>query len=228
MGMFDVVAVLRRRWPIIAAVFAVCVISAGTYVLMQTKEYVATSRLYVTMATGTSVADSYQGGLAARDRVPSYVDLVSGPQVAQRVLADLGLHMSQEELQAKISATFPPATAIIDVSVRDASPDQAKLLADTVAEQLIGLVGEIETIQDGRAPAARVRLIDSAQIPTVPSSPATMRILATGALAGLLLGWLTGLVQDRLSARRPAHARSAPRHGAARLDADDRDHERIP
>ena len=112
MALIDYLYIARRRWLIVVATVILGVAIAAGYTSTIPTTYEASSRVYVTMATGTSVNDSYQGGLAAQQRVTSYVNIVTSSTVAERVIKELGLSMSVPELQSKIKATFPPAVGI--------------------------------------------------------------------------------------------------------------------
>ncbi|WP_328400052.1 protein tyrosine kinase [Nocardia sp. NBC_00403] len=197
MGLIDYWHIARRRWLIIASVLLLCVLAAVGYAQSLPTTYVASSSMYVTMATGTSVNDSYQGGLAAQQRVRSYVDLANSATLAKRTIDDLGLKMSIGDLQGKIAATSPPATTMINVSVTDSTPTRARDIANGVVAQFRRLIGELETIEVGAAPAARVEVIDRAELPTGPTGPQTTRLLVLGLLAGLGLGCLAAFVRDR-------------------------------
>ncbi|MFI5776506.1 Wzz/FepE/Etk N-terminal domain-containing protein [Nocardia sp. NPDC051570] len=201
MGLRDLWRLARRRWPIIAIITVLCLAAAFGYAKTQPVTYTASSTCYVSMATGTSVNDSYQGGLAAQQRVRSYVDLVTSRTVAQRVKDQLGLSISADELRGKVSAASPPATTIIVVSVRDDTADSARRLTDEVVSQFRHLIDQLETIQVDAAPAARVAVVDKAQMPTAPSGPQSKRILILGLLAGLLFGGLAAFARDRLDRR---------------------------
>lgn len=201
MGLIDYLRIARRGWLIIVVATLLGIGIAAAYTSTIPTTYEASSRLYVTMATGTSVNDSYQGGMAAQQRVTSYANLATSSNVAERVINDQKLSMSASELQSKIKATFPPATALIDISVTDESPERAKLLTDMVVAQFRRLVDELETTEIGAAPAARVTVVDLAQTPTSPTGPNLKRNLALGLLAGLVLGCLAALVRGRFDRR---------------------------
>lgn len=201
MRLIDFWHIARRRWMIIVAITILCPLAIVGYSASQPTTYQSSSRLYVTMATGTSVNDVYQGGLAAQQRVTSYVNLVNSSVVAQRVIDELSLPMTVGELQSKIHASFPPATALLDVTVTDSSAEGAKLLTDTVVAELSTLVGQLETIQADAAPAARVSVVDPAATPMSANGPSTARLLALGILAGLALGCVAALVRDRADRR---------------------------
>lgn len=198
MRLIDYWHIARRRWILIGAITLLCVAGAAGYSSMQPTTYQATSRLYVTMATGTSVNDVYQGGLAAQQRVTSYVNLAASSNVAQRVIDQLGLSMSPGELQGKIKASFPPATALLDVTVTDSTADGAVALTDAVVAQFRRLIDELETIETDAAPAARVSVVDAATDAIPINGPNSRRLLGIGLLAGLAVGCMAALAKDRM------------------------------
>lgn len=201
MSLSEIGRIVRRRWLIVVVTTLVCAGIAAAYALSLPTTYTATTRLYVSMATGTSVSDSYQGGMAAQQRVTSYSHLAGGARVAERVIEDLGLPTTPEELQSRISVEFPPASALLDISVTDSTPEGAQVLTDKVSAYFRSLVDDIETTTVGAAPAARATLIDPARLPAAPDGPDVARLLAIGLLGGIALGGLAAFVRDRLDPR---------------------------
>lgn len=197
----DYLRLLRRYWAVLLAGVALGVGLAAYQVESTPTTYTATSTLYVSMATGTSVADSYQGGLAAQQRVRSYLELITSDHVVDRVIGQLGLNLDREELRAAITADTPPATSLLRVSVTDEDAETSRVLTDQVVAQFRALVDELETIEVTAAPAARVAVVDAAQAPAEASGPGGSRLYAVGALAGLLLGAIVAYLLDRLNKR---------------------------
>ncbi|WP_068054818.1 protein tyrosine kinase [Nocardia xishanensis] len=197
MGLTEYWRIARRRWLVVAGVALVCLAASAVYLGGQPTSYSASSSMYVSMATGTSVNDSYQGGLAAQQRVRSYLDLATSATVAERVIDDLSIDMSPGELRGKITATSPPATTLIVISVTDGNAQRARDLTNTVVAHFRRLIDELETIERDAAPAARVAVVDRAELPTSPNGPQSGRVLALGLLAGLALGGLAAFVRDR-------------------------------
>ncbi|MET7773214.1 hypothetical protein [Nocardia sp. NPDC005366] len=198
MGFVDYLRIARRRWAVLLAGLVLGVALAAFQIQSTPKTYAASSTMYISMATGTSVADSYQGGLAAQQRVRSYLELVSSDAVVDRVIGQLGLRLSRDEVRGKITADAPPATTLLTVTVTDADPERARVLTDEVVSQFRALVDDLETIERTAAPAARVAVVDRAQRPTDPSGPQSSRTLALGILAGLVLGAAAAFVWERL------------------------------
>lgn len=201
----EVLGIIRRQW----VVLLVCLVLGGgaatVYAYMQPTTYIASARLYVTMSNGTSVTDSYQGGMAAQQRIASYATLATGPEVAQRVHDQLRLNVGPEMVQGTISASFPPATSLLDVAVTDRTADGARVGANAVAAELVKMVADIETIQEGAPPAARLRIVEEARTPLVPSGPAVTKIIGLGLAIGLVVGWLAAVARDRMRKRSQPH-----------------------
>ncbi|WP_280407026.1 protein tyrosine kinase [Nocardia carnea] len=197
----DYLRLVRRYWAVLLAGLALGVGVAAFQADSIPKTYTATSTMYVSMATGTSVADSYQGGLAAQQRVRSYLELVTSDRVVDRVIGQLGLDVDRETLRAAISADTPPATALLRVSVTDENAETSRILTDQVVAQFRALVDELETIEVTAAPAARVAVVDAAQAPAEANGSGGTRLLALGAIAGLLVGAVASYLLDRLDMR---------------------------
>jgi receptor protein-tyrosine kinase len=201
MTLSEIGRIVRRRWLVVVVATSVCAGIAAAYALSLPTTYTATTRLYVSMATGTSVSDSYQGGMAAQQRVTSYSHVAGGFTVAERVVSDLDLPTTPEELQSRIAVEYPPASALLDISVTDSTPEGARTIADKVAAHFRSVVGELETTTAGAAPAAEATVVDPAQLPTAPDGPDVTRLLTIGLLGGIGLGGLGAFVRDRLDPR---------------------------
>ena len=201
MMLTDLMHLLRRRWAVFLSVVAVCVAGAVAFVVTAPTTYSATTTMYVSMATGTSVNDSFQGGMAAQQRVTTYSHIAGGSAVAERVIGDLGLDTSPAELQSRVSVTFPPATTLLEISVTDPTPQGAQRLADAFAAQFQDLVGGMETTVVGAAPAAQVNVLEAAELPTSPVGRSAIKTVALGIVLGVGLGVLAALARDRLDRR---------------------------
>ncbi|MFE6859752.1 Wzz/FepE/Etk N-terminal domain-containing protein [Nocardia sp. NPDC057668] len=221
MGLVDYVRVVRRRWGVVVVALLLGLLGSIGYLQTAPVTYTASSSVYVSMATGTSVNDSYQGGLAAQQRVRSYLELATSTKVLDRVIGQLGLRGSAEELRQRVTVASPPATAMLRVTVTAPSAAGARNLADEVVAQFRALVDELETIESTAAPAARVAVVDRAELPGAPSSPQSSRIVMIGILAGLLLGGGGALLLERLDRRvrsQPELAELVPVLGTVALD----------
>ncbi|WP_088942555.1 polysaccharide biosynthesis tyrosine autokinase [Rhodococcus sp. 1168] len=195
----DYLQILRTRWMIIVVTVAVAILGALAASLLTTPTYQSCSRVFVSTSGGSTVGESYQGNLFAQQRVASYSELVTGETLAARTIDELGLTgVTPAELAAKVTATSTPDTVLLDTCVVDANPGTARDIANSLGTQLTTLVRELETPEDGGAPASSVRVVEQAQESASPVSPKTTRNLALGAAVGLLLGIALAVLRDRL------------------------------
>ena len=194
----DFVRVLRTRWLVILATIAVGLGTAVAITMTTTPLYQASTRLFVSSTAGGSAADVYQGNLSSQQRVLSYTKLLMGESLAQRTVDKLHLDMSAQTLRGKVKASAPPDTVLIDVSVLDPSPEQARSIADALSDEFVVMVQDLETPPNGDKPDARVVVEQHASVPTEPVIPEKKRNLIAGLAISALLAVGLALLWDRL------------------------------
>lgn len=194
----DFVKLLRARWITISVTALVVVVGAITLSLVTTPLYQSTARLFVSTSSGTSINELYQGNLFSQQRVLSYTELLQGTTLAQRTIDKLGLDTTAEDLDKRVSASAKPDTVLIELRVLDESPERARDIANTMADEFVGMARELETPQKGVAPDARVIVEQRASLASKPVTPKTARNVALGAVVGVLLGVGLALLRDRL------------------------------
>ena len=189
---------LRGRWVTLCVAVVLFLLGAGAVSLLTTPLYQASTRLFVSTTSGSSLAETYQGNRFSQERVISYTELLTGETLAQRTIDKLGLSMSASDLRANIEASAKPATVLIDVRVLDPSPVRARDIANTLSDEFVGMVRELETPDDGAAPDSRVVVEQRASVPDRPVIPNTWRNLAIGLALGLATGLGTAIIKDML------------------------------
>jgi polysaccharide biosynthesis transport protein len=116
------------------------VIIAGTTSYFATKTITPLYRTKATLMIGTAIQDPRGGEyqmFASRELAYTFIQLVSRENVLDGTVQALGLDMDWRNLRGQVSATNIPNTTLIEISVIDADPYRAKVLADEVARQLI-------------------------------------------------------------------------------------------
>ena len=143
MELQDYLRTMGRRWKLIVACMLLALAAASVLTARTTPEYASTSRLFISTPSGGS-SDAYQGGLFSQQRVASYADLVTGEDLAQRVIDKLHLTESAAALSSQITSTVAPETVILEITVNDPVPARAQLLARAVATAFTGLATELD------------------------------------------------------------------------------------
>jgi receptor protein-tyrosine kinase len=154
--------------------------------LLQSPLYTSSTQFFVSTADATSTAQVFQGGQFSAERAIAYARLITGEDLAERVIDRLELDMTEGELQSEIEATAE--TVLVDVTVTDPSAERAQRIADALGTEFTAFVAELETPQAGGAPPIQVTVTDRPEVAGAPSSPETRRNVTNGALFGLLVG----------------------------------------
>jgi receptor protein-tyrosine kinase len=188
MSLQDFVRVMRSRWLTVCLTMVIAVLGATAISLLTTPLYQASTRLFVSTTAGSSVSEIYQGNRFSQERVVSYAQLLTGETLAQRTIDKLGLDMSASALQKNVSASAKLDTVLIDVHVLDPSAVRARDIANTLSDEFVAMVRELETPEGGMRPDARVVVEQRASIPDSPVVPKTTRNLLLGLVLGALLG----------------------------------------
>ncbi len=224
MDLRDYLRIIRRRWRIITASVVLTVATAVTLTFTATPQYASTARMFVSTPQSDSAA-AYQGGLFSQQRVASYADLISGEDIAQRVVDDLGIDTDPGVLADQVSATVVPETVILDITVTDANPQRAQTLAQSYAERLADYVAELETPPGKIEAPIKLTVTDSASLPSAPVSPQPARNIGLALVLGLLLGVGLAVLRETLdrtvtSPETLAEATDASLLGAIAYDAE--------
>lgn len=176
----------------------IAVLGAASLSLLTTPLYQASTRLFVSTTSGSSASDIYQGNRYSQERVISYAELLMGSTLAQRTIDKLGLDLSADELRANVKASAKPDTVLITVKVVDASPVQARDIANTLSDEFVTMARELETPATGESPDVRVVVEQRASMPKHPITPRTRRNIIVGLALGLLSGIGLAILRDML------------------------------
>jgi succinoglycan biosynthesis transport protein ExoP len=194
----DYIRVVRKRWQIIVAVMLVVVAGAALATALSPKVYEAKTRLFVSTSGSSDSNALLSGSNFTQQRVKSYADVITTPNVLDPVIRTLGLKTTAASLGAQITATVPLDTVIIEVAVTSASPRVAAQVADAVGRQFTRTVADLESVSAGQSSPVKVTVVSAPTVPTSPISPKPARNLALGVVLGLLLGLGLALLRDLL------------------------------
>ena len=196
----DYLRVLRKRWRLILACTLLATSAAALATFAATPLYRAQAQLFVSTSqpADQNVSGLNQGGQFAQQRVKSYANIINSPQVTEPVIGKLDLNITPRALARKISASAPLDTVLINVSVTDESPDQARRIANAVAEQFTGVAAALETPVSSVTSPVKVSVVRPADTPIAPVSPRPKLNLALGLLVGLVTGVGGGLLRETL------------------------------
>lgn len=196
----DYFRVLRRSWILIALSFLVAVGIAATISLVQTPQFSASSKVFVSTQAGETPQDLVQGNNFTQARVKTYASLVTTPIVLDSVIDNVGLDISAAELALQISASSPLDTTLITITVTDTDPRRAANIANAASQSLSAVVREIESTGESLSPVKLTR-VQKATVPTDAVSPNIPLNIALGIFIGLVIGILAAVLREVLDTR---------------------------
>lgn len=128
---------LKTKWIVLVAVFLIGVIGAGVGTkCLCTPRYTAVSKLYVVSASGKNIVnldDLRLGTTLSSD----YTELLKTRPICNEIISELGLDYTVSQLKSMISIVPIEDTRLLTVSVVSADPEEAKNIANTLADKAV-------------------------------------------------------------------------------------------
>ena len=173
---------LKKKLWLIILVALLSAAGAGLYSkFVMVPQYTSTAMMYVLSkeTTLTSLADLQIGSQLTND----YRVLVTSRPVLEQVLENLGIspdYMNYRQLRNKITIDNPTDTRIMNITVQDANPIDAKAYVDEIASTASTYIAEIMEMTPPK-------IVEEGEVSTIPISPSVKRNTALGALAGCVV-----------------------------------------
>ncbi|HYN34602.1 MAG TPA: hypothetical protein VES40_18410 [Ilumatobacteraceae bacterium] len=130
------------------------------------------------------------GDRYAQARAKTYAALASSPSLSARVIADLGLDLEPDALAGRVTATNPPNTALIEISVSAPSASDAQQRGTVFLSEYMAMVRELESVPGALVPRAELVVVDPpgrASRVIAWGAPLSVVLLGAG-LLGMILG----------------------------------------
>ena len=173
-------ACLQRIWMIIVTTGVGVVAAALITTLAITPKYDSSSMIYImnqgTNLSSLSLADLQVGSALTND----YMVLVKSRPVLNKVISNLKLDMSYEELSNSITMNNPDNTRILTITVKSTDPYMAKTIVDEVTNVAVKRTAEI---MDTTKPS----IVEEGTVDTKQISPSLKKNIIIGGLLGFLL-----------------------------------------
>lgn len=218
---------LRRRWRILAICVLLATAGAIVLTLLTPRSYTARAQFFVSAQepAGSDISSAYTGGLFTQQRVKSYVRVVQSTRVGALVRSEIRSQESAEAISARISASAPLDTVLINVAAVDRDPRRAQAIVTAIGKTFPQLVEQIERPAGGGDSPVKVSVVEPASLPTSPTSPRAPFNLGLGVILGLAAGVGVAVLRDALdsSITGPDEVRGlvgAPILGAINFDPD--------
>ncbi len=194
----DFLAILRQRWILIVSVTLLVVGLAAVLTWRTTPTYASTTGLFISTSQVADDNQAFQGSQFSLQRVKSYSEMVNQNEITRRVIQQLDLNETPEDLGEEITATAQLDTVILEITVTDESPERAQQIAQTTGDVFVGYVAELETPPGRDQATIKATVVNQATVPDDPVAPQPLRNLGLAVVLGLLLGAGIAVLRETL------------------------------
>ncbi|NUU51458.1 polysaccharide biosynthesis tyrosine autokinase [Curtobacterium luteum] len=199
----NLVKVFRKGWLLIVIGLLLGGGAGLAAAEVATPEYTAAVKLFVAVRTpdAASATDVSQGNAAAQQKVRSYADVVLTESILQPVIDELHLDTTPTALARRVEPTINTNTVVMTIAVTDASAERSARIADAIGTSFIRVIEGLEKPSADATSLVRASTIQSAVVPSAPSSPNKPLHLAVGLALGTLLGFGAALLRSVVDTR---------------------------
>ncbi|HEL1906799.1 TPA: capsular biosynthesis protein CpsC [Streptococcus suis] len=192
----DVLSLLKTIWRKKFFILVTAALGAGLAFVyssfLVTPQYDSTTRIYVVSQNVEAGAGLTNQELQAGTYlVKDYKEIILSQDVLMQVATELNLN---ENLKEKVSVSIPVDTRIVSISVRDADPNEAARIANSLRTFAAQKIVEVTKVSD-------VTTLEEAVPAEEPTTPNTKRNIILGLLAGGILATALVLVMEVLDDR---------------------------
>lgn len=179
MELREILGTVRRFWPLALSVIIACLAVAGTVAVLSPKRYEATTTVGIKPQPTVSVE-------LVQFLIPSLEARVESRSLHQIVEAA----STHGQGEFRISAITNPGTGVMRIVVRGTSRDAVAPLANMVARRLQHSAQESNVLS--------ISILDEAVRPSAPMAPATLPLLLSGVILGLIAAVFAALMASSI------------------------------
>lgn len=176
--------ILRKRLAIILLLIVLSVAASGivSYFVLD-KQYEASTTIIV--GSSSSYTDTeelqYNDIMMYQKLLKTFSEVAKSRMVSEKVIKDLNLGISVENLQKKIAVTAVGDTQMMNIKVTDLNPQTAASIANKLADIFKSEVAQLMKVEN-------VEIIDPAVVPMSPVKPRPVLNIAIAFVLALMIG----------------------------------------
>lgn len=130
------IAIILKRWWVILLALIVAVALGYGYTQRQPRIYEATASILVGQSIQATDVNRTQIQVSEQ-LAETYAALARREPVLQGAVEELGLDYNWQNLRGRVSANIVPGTQLVEVTVAASTPEEAGIIANEVARQLV-------------------------------------------------------------------------------------------
>lgn len=179
---------IREYWILLLLATALGGETGFFLTVAQPAQYQTSTILGVVGTKETADPDqAYLSQLFAQGSVATYAELASSRVVLQDAADAIGEGLDVATLSRGLTVEVPTGTSLVELTVRDESPERAQQIATEVGRSLTKAAAELEPVSAG-APTRPLVVVQPAELPNEPVSDGLVLNTLIGVMLGLLIG----------------------------------------
>lgn len=160
--------------------------------------YAATLEFYVSTPLPDG-ENAQSGSTFAKDRVNSYIELLSSEKLASRIISRKNIDATTDEIMNSITATAQVNTVLILTTVKSSSPERAGLIAEGLAETFGPMVDELDN-EARKTALVKIRIVSGPTVDPQPVAPDLRLFLVGGLAGGIVIALAIALIRELFDA----------------------------
>ena len=144
-----------------------------------TPMYTSTTKVYILSKQGNDDKMTYSDTQLANNITKDFKEMIKSRTVVETVIRDLNLSESYSSLSGRISVSNATDTRVVGISVKDADPKKAQMLANSIRDVAGDHIREVMDLE-------AVNVVDEANLPESPSEPSKKKYTLIGFLIGVV------------------------------------------
>lgn len=183
--------ILSKIVPIILTGIICALLALVCSKLLIKPTYQSTTSMYV-LNRQSSGATTYSDLQTSTQLTQDYKVLIKSRSVTEKVISDLELDMTSDQLTKCITVDIPDNTRVIDITIASHDQYQAKKIADKVAEVSASSICDIMQVEN-------VNIIEEGNLPEKASSPNLKKNAVIAFLAGFIVACAVVIIRFMLN-----------------------------
>lgn len=179
-------ALWSKKLIIILSGIAAALIAIFISEVFLTETFQSSTKIYVLNQQSSDVV-TYSDLQSGTQLTKDYQELIKSRTVLEKVISNLNLDMSYEDLASMVTADVATDTRILRITITSDDPYEAMNIANAVRESASEHISNVMNI-------AAVNVVDEANLPDSPSAPSVKRNGMLGGLAGIVIAVLVILL----------------------------------
>ena len=181
---------LNWVWLLAIAGLVAAAIAFSYSAFILTPMYSSTTQVYILSKQGHEDSKmTYYDTQLANQLTKDFKEMIKSRTVVERVINEMNLSESYNSLAGRISVSNATDTRVVGITVKDADPKRAQMLANAIRDVAAEHIREVMDLE-------AVNVVDEANLPDSPSEPSKKKYTLIGFLDSI---WMIRLRPVRIA-----------------------------